>query len=54
MLTDLEIARATKLKKITEIAESIGLSSEDLRQIKKFRYDKLSVCIAKGTGSNSY
>ncbi|RLC50707.1 MAG: formate--tetrahydrofolate ligase [Candidatus Cloacimonadota bacterium] len=30
MLSDIEIAQTTKLKKITEIAESIGLSADDL------------------------
>ena len=30
MLTDIEIAKQAKMKKITEIAEGIGVSADDL------------------------
>lgn len=30
MLTDIEIAQQAKMKKITEIAESIGISEDEL------------------------
>lgn len=37
MTTDIEIARNTKLKKITEIAEDIGLTEDDLELYGKYR-----------------
>ena len=30
MLTDIEIAQSAKMKKINEIAQSIGISSDDI------------------------
>ncbi len=36
-MTDIEIARNTKLKKITEIANSIGIDEEDIEQYGKYK-----------------
>ena len=36
-MTDIEIARNTKLKKITEIANSIGINEEDIEQYGKYK-----------------
>ena len=36
-MEDIEIARSTELKKITEIAESIGISKEELEQYGKYK-----------------
>ena len=37
MLTDIEIAQGAKMKKITEIAEQIGISQDDLEQYGQYK-----------------
>ena len=37
MLTDIEIARNTKLEKITKIAEKIGLNEDDIELYGKYK-----------------
>ena len=37
MLTDIEIAQGAKMKKITEIAEQIGIGQDDLEQYGQYK-----------------
>ena len=36
-MTDIEIARSTKLEKIVDVAKKIGLEEDDLEQYGKFK-----------------
>ena len=37
MLTDIEIAQGAKMKKITEIADSLGIEADDLEQYGQYK-----------------
>lgn len=60
-MEDIEIARNTKLKKITEIAEKLNIQEEQLEQYGKFKakispevYKELKIKRWKVNFSNSY
>ena len=36
-MTDIEIARSTKLEKITDIAKKVGIEEEDIEQYGKYK-----------------
>jgi len=51
MLTDIEIAQGAKMKKITEIADSLGIEADDLEQYGQYKA-KLSEAVYKKLDSN--
>lgn len=51
MLTDIEIAQGAKMKKITEIAEIIGIGTDDLEQYGQYKA-KLAEAVYKKTENN--